>query len=179
MLFRSKANLTALVENTGDAIWSVDRQQSLITFNSAYSLAIEARTGREPRVGALPRDVYGGEDAGWYSDVYQRALTGDRHVALRTDQVEGQQRYFELYANPIQGDEGIRGVVLFGKDVTPRVRAEEALRVAKDEAIAANKAKSDFLASMSHELRTPLNSVIGFTNILLKNKDGQIGRAHV
>ena len=38
------------------------------------------------------------------------------------------------------------------KDVTPRVRAEEALRVAKEEAVAANKAKSDFLANMSHEL---------------------------
>jgi signal transduction histidine kinase/DNA-binding response OmpR family regulator len=35
---------------------------------------------------------------------------------------------------------------------------------------AANHAKSDFLANMSHELRTPLNSVIGFSNILLKNK---------
>jgi PAS domain S-box-containing protein len=170
----SKANLTALVENTGDAIWSVDRQHRLITFNSAYSLAIEARKGREPRVGDLPRDVYGTEEGQWYTEVYQRALTGDRHVALRTDDVEGQQRYFELYANPIQGDEGIRGSVLFGKDVTPRVRAEQALRVAKDEAIAANKAKSDFLASMSHELRTPLNSVIGFTNILLKNKDGHL-----
>jgi len=170
----SKANLTALVENTGDAIWSVDRQHRLITFNSAYALAIEARTEREPRVGDLPRDVYGDEDAVWYSEVYQRALTGDRHVALRTDQVEGQQRYFELYANPIQGEGGIRGVVLFGKDVTQKVRAEEALRVAKDEAITANKTKSDFLASMSHELRTPLNSVIGFTNILLKNKDGNL-----
>jgi CheY-like chemotaxis protein/nitrogen-specific signal transduction histidine kinase len=64
--------------------------------------------------------------------------------------------------------------VLFGKDVTPRVRAEAALRVAKDQAESANKAKSHFLASMSHELRTPLNSVIGFTNILLKNKDGHL-----
>ncbi|NJD18709.1 MAG: response regulator [Gemmatimonadetes bacterium] len=170
----SKANLTALVENTGDAIWSVDRRHRLITFNSAYALAIEARTGREPRVGDLPQDVYGAEDAAWYAEVYQRALNGDRHVALRTDGVEGQLRYFELYANPIQGDDGIRGSVLFGKDVTPRVRAEQALRVAKDEAIAANKAKSDFLASMSHELRTPLNSVIGFTNILLKNKDAHL-----
>lgn len=170
----SKANLTALVENTGDAIWSVDRQHRLITFNSAYALSIEARTGREPRVGDLPRDMYGPEDAQWYGEVYQRALSGDRHVALRSDSVEGQERYFEIYANPIQGDEGIRGAVLFGKDVTQKVRAEEALRVAKDEAIAANKAKSDFLASMSHELRTPLNSVIGFTNILLKNKDGHL-----
>ena len=34
----------------------------------------------------------------------------------------------------------------------------------------ANRAKSEFLAHMSHELRTPLNSVIGFADILYKNK---------
>lgn len=47
-----------------------------------------------------------------------------------------------------------------------RHKAEEALRVAKEAAEAANRAKSAFLANMSHELRTPLNAILGFAQLM-------------
>jgi signal transduction histidine kinase/DNA-binding response OmpR family regulator len=48
------------------------------------------------------------------------------------------------------------------------------LASARDEAIRASKAKSDFLAGMSHELRTPLNAIIGYSEILLDESEDQV-----
>ena len=60
------------------------------------------------------------------------------------------------------------------REVVERQRAEERARLARQNAEAANQAKSQFLTNMSHELRTPLNSVIGFANIMAKNKAGHL-----
>jgi two-component system, cell cycle sensor histidine kinase PleC len=56
------------------------------------------------------------------------------------------------------------------RGITERQQAAEALRLAKDAAEEASRAKSTFLATVSHELRTPLGSIIGFANLLAKNK---------
>ncbi|HVJ54769.1 MAG TPA: ATP-binding protein [Aliidongia sp.] len=75
----------------------------------------------------------------------------------------GDGRIIEITHEPLE--EG-GGVVTFS-DVTIARAADEILRGAKEEAEAANRAKSEFLSMMSHEIRTPMNGVLGMLRLLL------------
>lgn len=68
----------------------------------------------------------------------------------------------------------VAGLLAMGHDITKRKKLEIKLTRSKEEAEAANKAKSKFMATMSHEIRTPLTGIMGFAELLQDESLGKL-----
>jgi PAS domain S-box-containing protein len=92
-----------------------------------------------------------------------RQLTGKRVRSEHTGRVE----WLNTELTPWRDDQGeVGGIIVASHYITEMVDAENALIQAKEEAEAANLAKSTFLATISHEIRTPMNGVLGMAQAM-------------
>lgn len=100
------------------------------------------------------RDAGTAEDEGW---------------RIRKD---GSRFWANVVITALRDEQGtLRGFAKVTRDMSERRRTEDALRVAREEAIAANHAKTAFLSRTSHELRTPMSAILGFGQLLELDTD--------
>ena len=128
----------------------------------------EQMTGKTEQelIGLTPHQVYDEELARQVveSDHYilENNVSITEELWLRF--ADGKRRYFEMRKVPFFGADNKRlGLLAFGRDITERKQAENA--VAK-----ASKDKTAFIATISHELRTPLNGIVGLSRMLRDTK---------
>lgn len=101
---------------------------------------------------------------------FQRLLTAPIYSLLETMRAVSESKDYSLSALKVNNDE--LGILVDSfNDMLSKIKNHETeLAKARDQAMAANKAKSAFLANMSHELRTPLNGILGYAQILIKDR---------
>ncbi len=118
-------------------------------------------------LGRTPREVLPPEAAEPCTAAMQRVLQTQQpeHVEYPLT-IDGETRFFEARIVPC-GTDKILSIV---RDRTERKRAAEELALVRDDALAAARAKSAFLATMSHEVRTPLNGVLGMVGLMLDSE---------
>lgn len=160
---------------SSDLLWETDDEGKLIYFSDRLpSLVGTSRLllGRTLQEAAGASSV----NQGW-PDFAQ--LSGNRQIidglcleVKRPDQTD----WWMVTAQPLWGHAheflGYRGVI---RDISLERRAQLDLITAKETAERASTAKSQFLAVTSHELKTPLNAIVGFSEMLIAQREGPLG----
>jgi PAS domain S-box-containing protein len=141
-------------------IAQIDRQHRFKFVNRTYAR----------RFGFEPNEVIGRHFTEVMGEAPYQAIRQHLDAALAGERVEfeaeipyaglGPRWVFVIHEPERAANGDVVGLVAVVTDITERRQAEQAVASARDEALAASRAKDDFLARLSHELRTPLNPVL-------------------
>ncbi|HEY5901745.1 MAG TPA: PAS domain S-box protein, partial [Anaerolineales bacterium] len=163
---RRKEYFEALFQNNPVAVVTIDNDAKVTSWNPAavklFGYTPEEAVGRNvDDLVAHNKEIHA--DAVRYSRAGLALDSASFQVLARRTRKDGSIVEVELSAVPIivQGEK--QGIYALYHDITELQRARQ-------EAVAANEAKSAFLATMSHEIRTPMNAVIGMSSLLMETE---------
>jgi PAS domain S-box-containing protein len=152
-------NTKALINNTNDAMWSVDTQMRLITSNKPFDDTMLAISGSVVARGMNIIELgFSEKKKNVWLNFYERALTGETFTVIEAPD-EIHDAWSEISFYPIRKGNNIIGTACYARDITERRKAERKLKQQYDQL-------SEIAFMLSHQARAPIASILGLLNLI-------------
>ncbi len=170
-IYIDEQNLRAIINNTDDAIWSIDRNYRFISANTAFWERLKAKFGTQED--AFTRGDFDKEMFKEWEAYYERAFAGEAFRIIRTNENPEKTTYEEVRFNPIRNKrEEVIGTSCFARDVT-----ELYLYLQKIET--QNEQLRKIAWVQSHEVRLPVANILGLSALFNLENCGDAGNREV
>jgi PAS domain S-box-containing protein len=159
-IFKDRQNLSAIINNTRDMIWSIDRDNNIISANDAFMERIEYIFGK--RVTHITMEDFGEKLYNSWQEYFRRAFAGESYKIVWNEQIEGKDVFEEVSFNPILDNENHTiGISCFSRDITEQYMHTRMIEMQ-------NEQLKKISWMHSHEVRGPLSSIMGLVQLFNK-----------
>lgn len=157
-LFNDRQNLVAIINNTRDIIWSVDKNNHIISANTPFWERVGKIVGKP--VSEISESDYSSESYAEWLPYFQTAMQGETYTIIREEEIDGKKVYEEVSFNPIYDRDGaVSGVSCFLRDVTEQRKYLQKIEQQ-------NLQLKEIAWMQSHRIRRHTANILGLASLL-------------